>query len=133
MAFAGMPLNQPKVAGGSMAQADTDQFFNVFWASYPKKVGKAVCLTHWKRKLKPSAQMFREITDGLERWKKSDRWLRGYIMDPIRFLKERAWEDEMGEPGDLFTPGKPAGIPGAGTAPAPKGIRDKLRERMGDE
>jgi hypothetical protein len=124
--------DEPEPPAEVPAPSGREQFFAVFWEAYPKKVGKAVCLKYWKQTLKPGADQLKAIMDGLARWKLSRRWKEGYVVDPIRFLKERRWEDDAGDAGDLFTPPKPGGIPGGAAGPAPKvSIRDKIRERNG--
>lgn len=87
--------NQDQERAQGAAKTRTDfPGFDAFWDAYPKhhKVGKPLCLDKWrKRGLELLTQ---PILDGLERWKKSDRWARGFVCDPHTFLNQRRWEDE---------------------------------------
>jgi hypothetical protein len=65
--------------------------FELFWDGYPNKVGRKVCVKRWV-----SAELNKHITEilaGLERWKASDRWKRGYVADPLTFLNQERWKD----------------------------------------
>ncbi len=65
--------------------------FELFWEGYPNKVGRKACLKRWL-----SAGLNKQLTEilaGLERWKASDRWKRGYVADPLTFLNQERWKD----------------------------------------
>lgn len=71
--------------------------FDLFWVSYPKKVGKQDALKAWK-KLTPNETLISEISSGLEAWKKSPQWTKDdgrFIPNPATFLNGRRWEDEV--------------------------------------
>ena len=70
--------------------------FAEFWASYPKKIGKASCLKVWK-KLKPTTELHERIMIALESQKRSDQWQREggrFIPNPLTWLNQGRWDDE---------------------------------------
>lgn len=70
--------------------------FAEFWASYPKKIGKASCLKVWK-KLKPTKELHERIMIALESQKRSDQWQREggrFIPNPLTWLNQGRWDDE---------------------------------------
>ena len=70
-----------------------DLYFDLFWESYPKRVGRLQALKEWK-KLKDFT--IKDVLDGIERWKLSAQWQDiQFVPDPERFLKYRRWEDEV--------------------------------------
>jgi hypothetical protein len=73
------------------------EHFAAFWDAYPKKVGKKACAEWWDRR-KPDDELTQTILDGVETYKRSDTYLRGFIKDPIGWLKEERWTDEPDEP-----------------------------------
>ena len=83
--------------------------FAEFWASYPKKIGKASCLKVWK-KLKPTAELHERIMIALENQKRSDQWQREggrFIPNPLTWLNQGRWDDEPVEVSRRST-GKPS-------------------------
>lgn len=66
-------------------------WFEKFWLCYPSKVGRKACLAKWKS-LGLNANLD-HILAGLERWKASDRWKRGYVAEPLTFLNQERWKD----------------------------------------
>lgn len=70
-----------------------DEQFDVFWKSYPKKVGKKDTLKMWKA-AKINGE-FNQIMQALESQKQSEKWKNGFILDPVRWVKGRRWEDEV--------------------------------------
>lgn len=74
-----------------------DSWFDEFWNSYPKKVGKQDAVRAWK-KIKPDAVLMGKIISGLNAWKDSDQWNKEdgqYIPYPATWLNKRKWEDEV--------------------------------------
>jgi hypothetical protein len=65
--------------------------FEKFWEACPNKVGRKACLTKWKSMRLDADISY--ILHGLERWKASDRWKRGYVADPLTFLNQERWKD----------------------------------------
>lgn len=67
--------------------------FKAFWEEYPKKVGKKACLAAWTRqKLDPIAD---QIVEAVKSQKTSDQWKRGYVPNPLTFINQGRWEDEV--------------------------------------
>jgi hypothetical protein len=65
--------------------------FGVFWLAYLKKRHKPDALKAWQQV--HGDDQLDAILAGLDRWKASEAWLRGYIEDPATFLRQRQWED----------------------------------------
>ncbi|MGN0163166.1 MAG: hypothetical protein ACI4EA_06240 [Candidatus Ornithomonoglobus sp.] len=77
--------------------ADTSEWFNEFWAAYPRKVGKLNTVKAWK-KLKPDKETFAVIMSGLEKQKQREDWRRDggrYIPYPETWINGKRWEDEI--------------------------------------
>jgi len=66
--------------------------FAAFWDAYPVKEGKGKALEQWRR-LNIDGPIFDAILAGLDRWRMSDRWARGYVVHPATWLHQRRWED----------------------------------------
>jgi hypothetical protein len=68
--------------------------FCLFWALYPVKTAKAVCLKYWtKNKLHKVAN---EIMPKLKlQIEQDDRFLRGFIRNPAKYLREEGWKDDI--------------------------------------
>lgn len=84
--------NQPSDAPQTLQETR----FAEFWASYPKKIGKASCLKVWK-KLKPTTELHERIMIALESQKRSDQWQREggrFIPNPLTWLNQGRWDDE---------------------------------------
>ena len=80
-----------------MEQHTGDLWFDEFWNSYPKKVGKQDAVKAWK-KIKPDAVLMGKIISGLNAWKESEQWNKEdgqYIPYPATWLNKRKWEDEV--------------------------------------
>lgn len=68
--------------------------FDDWWAAYPKKVGKKPALQKWRsRGLDAVADAL--IADVLHRAANDDGWLRGYVPDPLTYLNQDRWEDDL--------------------------------------
>lgn len=68
--------------------------FDAFWDAYPKKVGKKSCAAWWDKR-RPSADLTQTILDSVAAHKLGDQWQRSFIKDPIRWLQEERWNDEV--------------------------------------
>lgn len=73
--------------------------FARWWESYPNKVGKSAAEKSFAMACKrigghdpPSV-----LLEGLERAKRSRKWLEGYIPNPATWLNQGRWEDEPAE------------------------------------
>lgn len=80
----------PKADGGY-----SDDFL-LFWAEYPKKVGKAEAFKRYK-KLKLTKTDNADIITALKWQRDSAQWQRDggrYVPNPATYLSQRRWEDE---------------------------------------
>lgn len=68
--------------------------FDAFWSAYPKKVGRKSCEAWWGKR-RPDAELTQVILDSIEAHKHGDQWQRNFIKDPIRWLQEERWNDEI--------------------------------------
>jgi hypothetical protein len=95
------PSNQPKVVEKkepkNIRTKEVKKYiyerFEEFWEAYGKKVGKEPCLEWYLKHSNES--LHSKILEGIKIWRESGRWKNPkYQLDPIRFLKRKAWEDE---------------------------------------
>lgn len=93
--------NQPAKPKTSAAR------FAEFWAAYPRKVGKAPSLAKWKAK-RLDALADRILADIAERSRRDRKWLEGYIPNPLTYLTQERWEDEIEAPRAQVKPQQPA-------------------------
>jgi hypothetical protein len=84
--------------GFAAAASPAPDPFACFWAAYPKRRHKPDASRVWKTI--GGDRCLEAILAGVERWKTSDAWRRGFIEDPARFLRQRQWEDEVAVTGD---------------------------------
>lgn len=71
--------------------------FDLFWETYPYRVGKAAALKAWT-KIKPSQELFDKIILSIENAKKSKEWLKDdgqWIPHPTTWLNRGGWDDEL--------------------------------------
>jgi hypothetical protein len=83
-------------AVGAIETKATNETFDVFWTTYPRKTAKAEALKSWS-KLKPDEPLILAILKALELQKQSSQWRRDagqYIPHPATWLNQRRWEDE---------------------------------------
>ena len=80
------PSREPSVSLG----------FHTFWKPYPKKRHQPAAWKAWRQVA--GDEHLDAIMAGVERWKGSDAWRRGFIEDPATFLRQRQWEDEPDTP-----------------------------------
>jgi len=67
--------------------------FDLFWNSYPEKVGKGDARKAFL-KLKPSQELTERMIRAVEAAKQSDKWQRGFVPNPSTWLNQERWEDE---------------------------------------
>lgn len=68
--------------------------FTSFWEAYPNKINREDAWNAWKS-LNPDSGTARAVMDGLEAWKKSERWAEDggrYIPSAAKWLRDRRWE-----------------------------------------
>lgn len=71
--------------------------FAMFWAEYPKKVGKQAAYKTWS-KLNPSDELTQTIIKAVEYQRSSEQWQKNggqYIPNPATWLNQGRWEDEV--------------------------------------
>lgn len=79
------------------ARAKEPTGFDVFYANYPKKVGRDDAEKAWK-KLSPSPELQAEINAAVSRQKMWESWQSGFIPNPATFLNGGRWKDEEPPP-----------------------------------
>jgi hypothetical protein len=98
--FANLQNQSIKSAKSSSTYINTDteslfdKKFEEFWAAYPKKVAKKPTREQFF-KIKPDDELFKQIMKGLIDYKACDKVKNGFILDPIRWVRDRRWEDEV--------------------------------------
>jgi len=73
------------------------EYFERFWAGYPRKVAKQKCRAVWAR-LRPTADLAEQIIAAVEVYKRTEQWQRErgrFIPHPSTFLRQGRWEDEI--------------------------------------
>ena len=84
----------------------SDARFDIFWQTYPKKVGKKAAQSAWK-KAKITSEQFQDVIRAVEEQQQSDQWNRGFIPNPATWLNQGRWDDEVPEaraaPGDVLS------------------------------
>lgn len=90
----GEPVHSPSDEGIAQRASATPSRFEEFWSVYPNKVGRKPCLKKWKtRKLDRMAD---QIIAHIQQASAQDaRWLAGYIPNPLTYLNQDRWEDEI--------------------------------------
>lgn len=68
--------------------------FDEWWASYPKKVGKKPTWNKYQ-KIHPDESLHRKMMDALAKQKDSSSWKRGYVPNPLTWINQERWEDEI--------------------------------------
>jgi hypothetical protein len=68
--------------------------FDEFWQAYPKKAGKLPASKKWtQKKLDGKADLI--LADIRERTGSDRKWLEGYIPNPLTYLTQERWDDEI--------------------------------------
>jgi len=67
--------------------------FDRFWEVYPKKENKKKSRGLWESKKMDGH--INEILEFVEKAKKTDRWIDGYVKAPDVFLRNETWEDDL--------------------------------------
>lgn len=89
-----------------------DARFDMFWANYPKKVGKVAAQKAFD-KIRPSSELFSQMLTAIKQQRASPQWTRDngqYIPNPATWLNQGRWDDE------------PAAAPAGGGAPETSNI-----------
>ena len=75
--------------------------FDRFWQAYPSKQNKGEARAAWIKTMKIRPQID-EVLQAIENQKGTDRWQRGFIPDPHRWLLGERWEDQVADPIDAM-------------------------------
>lgn len=76
---------------------DPEKAFEIFYKAYPRKVAKPNVIK-WFKKHKPSAQLLSEMLVAIEKFKKTDDWIKDggkFIPYPATWLNAKRWEDDF--------------------------------------
>lgn len=87
---------EPEDSEQESPQPPTGDGFDVFWAAYPKKVGKKTVQSWWERH-KPTGELQAEMMAALVWQCTSPGWIKSngqYIPNPMTWLNQGRWEDE---------------------------------------
>lgn len=99
----GYPFVGPRSQGHERETKSCDQrtvliepsYFDLFWDSYPRKVGKVDAKKAWSR-IPGVERHAMEIISAVEKYKKTTRWSDWeFVPNPATFLNQRRWEDEI--------------------------------------
>lgn len=88
---------EKQVKKKSKTENKQQEYFSIFWASYPKKVGKGAAEKSWK-KIKPTKDLLEKMLNAIEIAKQSMQWNKDngqYIPNPATWLNQKRWEDEI--------------------------------------
>ena len=90
-------VNVNNIKTSSSPRSATDARFDIFWQTYPNKVGKENARKAWS-KIKPDAELFDKIIKKVEELKVCDDWTKNggqYIPHPATWLNRGGWDDEI--------------------------------------
>lgn len=104
----------------SLAQRSASRF-SEFWEVYPKRVGKKPAAEKWKAK-GLDARADEIIADVKRRAAEDGRWLEGFAPDPLTYLNQERWQD------DIQPRRPPAGSAPAAAVPSPAAPARDWRE-----
>ena len=84
-------------------EPECKEYFDQFWKEYPGgirgKSGKKPTLLKWIR-INPNKSLFEKIIEAVKRYKETEQWQKDggkYIPNPLTFLNQARWEDEIPE------------------------------------
>ena len=86
-------LTQVSNNGTKNTQTYTESF-DRFWSVYPSKVNKKRAYDVWK-KLKPDDDLVEKMLKSIEAWKRTRKWMSGYVPNPDKWLRGENWNDEI--------------------------------------
>lgn len=98
--------DSPSDEESGVTKHDLDEMFATFWNLYPgpRKQDKKKCLAKFAKVLgkdpDKAVSMFNRILSGIERWKKTDTWMKdggAYICAPLVWLNNERWDAEVKE------------------------------------
>lgn len=80
------------VSDDTLKKGATDELFDKFWEAYGKKVRKEEAIREWA---KLSADNKQKALDAIEAYKESKRYETRYMLDPVRYLRRKTWNDDF--------------------------------------
>lgn len=80
------------VSDDTLKKGAADELFDKFWEAYGKKVRKEEAIREWS---KLSADNRQKALDAIEAYKESKRYETRYMLDPVRYLKRKTWNDDF--------------------------------------
>lgn len=80
------------VSDDTLKKGATDELFDKFWEAYGKKVRKEEAIREWG---KLSADNRQKALDAIEAYKESKRYETRYMLDPVRYLRRKTWNDDF--------------------------------------
>lgn len=87
---------EPSCATAGKASA-VDSMFAVFWAAYPRKIGKKDALKAFQ-KIKPNDDLLQTMLDAVAKQSKSHDWLKEggrFVPHPTTWLRGERWSDDV--------------------------------------
>lgn len=70
--------------------------FESFWKEYPNKTGKKPSWEKWV-KLNNDRPPIEILLKAIENQKQSDKWKKGFIPNPLTWISQARWEDEISQ------------------------------------
>ena len=80
------------VSDDTLKKGAADELFDKFWEAYGKKVRKEEAIREWA---KLSADNRQKALDAIEAYKESKRYETRYMLDPVRYLRRKTWNDDF--------------------------------------
>ena len=80
------------VSDDTLKKGAADELFDKFWEAYGKKVRKEEAIREWS---KMSADNRQKALDAIEAYKESKRYETRYMLDPVRYLRRKTWNDDF--------------------------------------
>jgi len=74
-------------------EIDHPNCFSQFWMAYPKKESKQKAIKTFKTH--QCQNHIDEILAFIEKAKLTDRWKKGYILNPVTFINQERWTDDL--------------------------------------
>lgn len=84
----------PPCGGGRRRTETVSEDFSTFWSAYPKRVGKKQAWAAWQSlgSDRPSLDV---LLAAIEAARRGRAWRDGFVPQPMRWLRDRRWEDEV--------------------------------------
>lgn len=89
-------LGKVRLGKDTTLTLESEDDFNEFWKTYPKKTGKGAAEKSWKR-IRPSKELASQIIESLAAHKLDPQWTKDngqYIPMPATYLNQKRWLDD---------------------------------------